>query len=293
MSAKMKLYYLIRPRCLPVLLACAGLGLLLSTTAMAATTTNVTVGNNFFSPANVTINAGDTVKWNWSGSPHSSTSTSTPVLWDSGIQGVGSTFTHMFPSAGSFPYKCVVHFGQTGNITVQAAAVNVPPTVAISSPANGATFAAPWSGSIKASASDTDDTVSKIDFFAGQTLLGTVLNPSGQVSVAAPGLAAGNYMLKAVATDSRGATNVSAGVSVTVVTPSPIVLSSPQRLSPSSFQFSFSADAGLSYVIQRSDNLPGWTPIQTNTATGASVLFLDTSAAGPLNFYSVTLQPNP
>jgi hypothetical protein len=165
--------------------------------------------------------------------------------------------------------------------------------VAISSPTNGATFAAPWTGSIKGGASDPDDTVSKVDFFAGQTLLGTLLNPSAQFSFTVTNLAAGNYVLKAIATDSRGATNSSVGVPVKILTPSPIALSSPQRLSPSGFQFSYSADPGLTYVVRRSVNLPAWTPILTNTAASASVIFLDTTATAALSFYSIQLQPNP
>src|SRR5215471_3623192 len=155
----MKLNNLLRQRCLPILLACGGFELFLCTSALA-TTTNVNVGDDFFNPSSVKINAGDSVKWNWIGSiSHSSTSTSTPILWDSGIQSSG-TFTHTFASAGSFPYKCRVHSFQTGTVTVQAAA-NVPPTVALTSPTSGATFAAPWTGAIKANASDSDGKVNK------------------------------------------------------------------------------------------------------------------------------------
>ena len=53
----------------------------------------------------------------------------------------------------------------------------MPPSVAITSPTNGATFAAPWTGTIHATVSDPDGTVSKVDFFAGATRLGTVTNP--------------------------------------------------------------------------------------------------------------------
>src|SRR5687768_13121420 len=50
---------------------------------------------------------------------------------------------------------------------------NNPPTAQIASPANGATFTAPANISISATASDSDGTVARVDFFQGATLLGS------------------------------------------------------------------------------------------------------------------------
>ena len=50
---------------------------------------------------------------------------------------------------------------------------NQPPTVSLTAPANGATYSAPASIPLTASASDTDGTVSKVEFYSGTTLLGT------------------------------------------------------------------------------------------------------------------------
>src|SRR6266850_13827 len=77
-------------------------------------TVTVMVGPNClcFMPSSVTIHPGDTVKWTWSSSGHSSTS-GTPGhpsgLWDSGILAQGAMFTHTFNTAGSFPYYCTPH----------------------------------------------------------------------------------------------------------------------------------------------------------------------------------------
>lgn len=277
-----------------------GLGLLASSLLFSglpvlAATTSVSVGDDFFSPATVTINAGDTVKWSWTGNnQHSSTSTSSPSLWDSGVHGNGFSFSHAFASAGTFPYECTIHvsFGQVGSVKVQAP-VNVPPTVALTGPANGATFAAPWAGPIQATDSDPDDTVSKIAFFAGSTLLGTITNPAASVSFPVPNLTAGSYVLKAVATDSRGATNTSAAVTVNVIQAAAISLSSPQRQSPTSFKFTYSANPGLRYIIRRAGALPAWTDIATNTASTSSITFVDSNALNSVNFYSIQLMPNP
>jgi plastocyanin len=258
--------------------------------ASQAAVANVSVGDDFFSPANITNNVNDQVKWTWTGFNSHST-TSNTGLWDSGINGNGFTYSHTFSAAGSFPYHCTIHSFMTGSITVQAA--NVPPSVAITAPTNGATFAAPWTGTIRATVSATGATVSKVDFFVGATRLGTVTNPPANPSFTVTNLAAGNYTVTALATDSAGATNTSAGVAITVVTPVAIVLSSPQRVSATAFQFNYSANPGLSYVVFGAGALPSFSPISTNTASSSTVTFLDNSGTGPLNFYRVQLVPNP
>lgn len=64
--------------------------------------------------ATSTIHAGQTIEWVWVSGSHSTTSGTCPLgcvtdgLWDSGI-GHDLTFQHTFPSAGSFPYYCLVH----------------------------------------------------------------------------------------------------------------------------------------------------------------------------------------
>jgi plastocyanin len=65
-----------------------------------------------FTPASVTINPGDTVRWVWEANLHSTTS-GTPGspsgLWDSGVLNDGAAFTHVFPNLGTFFYYCSVH----------------------------------------------------------------------------------------------------------------------------------------------------------------------------------------
>jgi hypothetical protein len=67
--------------------------------------------------------------------------------------------------------------GGDGNVTLQAAAltatnVNNPPFVALSSPANNATFAAGGDLTLTATANDTDGSVSTVEFFANDIKLG-------------------------------------------------------------------------------------------------------------------------
>ncbi len=271
----------------------------LGTAVRGATTTDVAVQDNFtFSPNRVAIKTGDSVRWNWTG-VGTHTSTSTNGLWDSGFHSGGTTgfhFTNTFHSAGTFGYVCTPHagFGMIGAVVVQAAS-NALPVVAIGQPTNGATFAAPWTGTVHASASDPDGSVAKVQLFSDATVLGTVLNPAGALSFSVTNLPAGTYNLKAVATDNLGATNASAVVSVSVVTPVALVLSAPHRDSTrqDEFDFLFAATPGLTYEVDRSSDLVNWTPLKTFTASNTLEPFLDFTATGAVNFYSVRLLPNP
>jgi chitinase len=91
---------------------------------------------------------------------------------------------------------------------------NQPPTVSLTSPANGATFKSPAKLTLAATATDSDGTVTRVEFFNGATKLGedTTAPYAIQWNVGA----AGTYTLTARATDNLGATKTSSPVTVTV-----------------------------------------------------------------------------
>jgi chitinase/chitodextrinase len=91
---------------------------------------------------------------------------------------------------------------------------NINPTVSLTAPANGASFTAPASVMLTATASDADGTVAKVGFYQGATLLGE--DTSAPYSYTWSSVPAGTYALRAVATDNAGATGTSATASVTV-----------------------------------------------------------------------------
>lgn len=94
---------------------------------------------------------------------------------------------------------------------------NVPPTAAIAAPASGATYTAPASIAIDATATDSDGSVTRVDFYAGSTLLGT--DTTSPYSFTWNGVTAGSYSLTVRSTDNAGATRTSTAVPVTVTTP--------------------------------------------------------------------------
>ncbi|MFZ6011608.1 MAG: Ig-like domain-containing protein [Bacteroidota bacterium] len=100
---------------------------------------------------------------------------------------------------------------------------NPAPSVNITSPADGATFTAPASVTINANASDSNGTVTKVEFFSGSVKLGE--DTSSPYSFNWTNVAAGSYTITAKATDNGGATRTSSAVTITVQNCQPVVAS--------------------------------------------------------------------
>lgn len=268
----------------------------LGQTGLAATA-NVSVGSGglVFTPAVVNVNAGDQVVWTWAGNFHSTTSGtagSSNGLWDSGVANAPHSFTNTFNTSGNFPYYCSIHYasGMTG--AVEVAAANLPPTVAITSPTNGAVFSAPADVKITATASDADGSINNVQFLLDNTVFSS--QTASPYAITNHNLPAGSYTLSAIATDNGGLTATNS-IMISVVTPIPVNVSSPQWTSPTSFQFDYSANIGLRYVVQRSTNLTAsvWTGLITNTADSNPMPFMDMTAPPTAAFYRVSRLPNP
>ncbi len=101
------------------------------------------------------------------------------------------------------------------NVTIgQPTSGNNPPTVSISSPTTGASYTAPATISIGATAGDVDGSVARVAFYAGTQLIAT--DTASPFSASWSSVPAGTYSLKAVATDNEGATATSGAITVTV-----------------------------------------------------------------------------
>jgi mono/diheme cytochrome c family protein len=100
-----------------------------------------------------------------------------------------------------------------GALTVQS---NSLPSVAISAPTNDATFLAPASVSLQAAASDSDGTITLVEFFQGTNKLGQ--DAASPYTMTWSNVAAGSYTLTARATDNQGKATDSAPVIITVQT---------------------------------------------------------------------------
>ena len=91
---------------------------------------------------------------------------------------------------------------------------NAAPTVSLTAPAAGATFAAPATIALTATATDTDGTVTQVVFYDGVTPLNT--GTTSPYIYTWTGATVGTHTLTAQATDNSGAVTTSAAVTVTV-----------------------------------------------------------------------------
>lgn len=159
---------------------------------------------------------------------------------------------------------------------------NAPPTVALTAPANGATFTAGTNITLTATASDTDGTVAKVEFFRDVAKLGE--DTSSSYSLVWSNVMAGTYQLTARATDNVGATNTSAAVTVQVAPP--LQLLSAEPATNGMFRLWIEGLDGVSYVVEATTNLTTWTPVATNTPNTNLWLFVDPGASNfPWRFY--------
>ncbi|MBP2833012.1 T9SS type A sorting domain-containing protein [Aquimarina sp. U1-2] len=96
---------------------------------------------------------------------------------------------------------------------------NQSPTVSITQPGNGQSFATGSAITINASASDSDGTISKVEFFRNGTKIGEDTN--SPYSFTWNNASQGNYTLVAKATDNENATEESTAVTITVGSTNP------------------------------------------------------------------------
>lgn len=92
---------------------------------------------------------------------------------------------------------------------------NIPPTVSLTAPGDQANFSAPAMVTVSASAVDSDGSISKVDFFEDNFLIGTATNTP--YSVTWSNVPAGNYILRARATDNIGNATDSASRTIRII----------------------------------------------------------------------------
>ncbi len=103
---------------------------------------------------------------------------------------------------------------QTFRLFTSATVSDGPPSISLTAPHNGATFAVQTNVRLNALATDADGAISKVEFFNGKTKLGeSTFAPFGLTLDSLP---AGKYQLTAKATDNRGKAISSSPVRITV-----------------------------------------------------------------------------
>jgi regulation of enolase protein 1 (concanavalin A-like superfamily) len=206
----------------------------------------------------------------------------------------GNTWTAM--GSDSFPMADTVYVGiavtsrdvsaattatLTNLIINQSLPPNQPPTATLSAPVSGATYTAPATIGVTASASDADGTVARVDFYNGTTLLAS--DTTAPYAITWSNVAAGTYTLRATAVDDAGGTGSSATATVTVTAPANQIptatLTSPANGA------SFTAPATVSLTASASD--ADGTVARVDFYNGSALLGTDASAPYAFTWGSV------
>ena len=98
--------------------------------------------------------------------------------------------------------------------TIGGTQANALPTISITSPTNGSSFPKNTNITVKASANDSDGSITNVRFFVDEQLLGTdTTSPYSKVWTPTK---KGTYSLTAIGTDNRGAVTASSPITVTI-----------------------------------------------------------------------------
>ncbi len=112
----------------------------------------------------------------------------------------------------------------SSTFTITVTRINVKPTITLNAPANGTVSNLPATLNLSATASDSDGTISKVDFFNGSTPLCSVATAPYNCAWNAP---AGSYSITAVATDNDAGTTTSTAATGRVNVPPTVSISVP------------------------------------------------------------------
>jgi len=133
---------------------------------------------------------------------------------------LGFYFTYQVGANGPEKNTMATPHTYTVGTTCGETVSNTAPAVSITSPTATTNLTAPANITISADAADVDGAVSKVDFYNGTTLLGTV--NTAPYNFTWSNVAAGNYSITAKATDNSNLTTTSATVNITVNAPAAV-----------------------------------------------------------------------
>lgn len=200
-------------------------------------------------------------------------------------------------SVGAGTYSLTAIAMDNGGATTTSDAVtiqvltpsNVPPTITLSSPSDGASFAAPATIVMTAAANDSDGGIARVDFYVGGVLAGSTA--TSPYSLTLNNLGAGTYSLSAIAVDVDGASTASGVVTVYVTNasnqPPQVALTSPvdgSVFSPSTAIQLTATAADADSGVARVEFYAGATLIGVSTAAPYTITWTNV----PFGNYSLT-----
>ena len=192
-------------------------------------------------------------------------------------------FTWSSVAAGNYSLSAQAVYDSGNTVASTAAIVTVtnllPPTIALTSPANNSAFTAPATISLAANVTANGHAITKVQFYNGATLLGE--DTTAPYAFTWSSVAAGNYSLTAQVVYDSGSTVASTAANVTVTNqlPPTIALTSPAN------NAAFTAPATISLAANVTANGHAITKVQFYN--GATLLGEDTTAPYVFTWSSV------
>ncbi len=196
---------------------------------------------------------------------------------------------YLYDTINIKPYGSAILFRDTGIVRGSTPPPAQSPVVSITSPLNNATFTAPATVALAASASDPDGTISKVEFYRSTTLIGSVTTAPYAYNWVNP--TAGTYQITAKAYDNSGLTTTSGSITITVLaagnTAPAISLTGPVN----GAQFTAPASIPLTATASDADG----TITKVEFYNGGALLYTDvtspysyTWASVPVGSYNIT-----
>ncbi len=170
-------------------------------------TANASEGNASATIARVDFKAGTTLIGSATGAPYS-------VVWNNAASGIYAVTATVTDSQGLSKTSPAI------KVTVDA-----PPTVALTSPAAGASFVGLATINLAADVGDQDGAIAKVQFYRSGTLIGTAT--TAPFTATWSGAAPGTYSITARATDNLGVVSTSTASTITVTNPLTVSIASP------------------------------------------------------------------
>ncbi|MGH7973039.1 MAG: Ig-like domain-containing protein, partial [Limisphaerales bacterium] len=208
---------------------------------------------------------------------------SEPVTW----RGTGTDASDQFSpkiftlTQGTHQLIIVGREGNTqlGTITITpVGTTTTAPTIALTSPADGAGYSAPASIPLAATVSTNGHTINKVQFYNGATLLGEASAPP--YSFGWDNVAAGSYTLTATLVYDTSSSTSSSAATVNVTAPSPVPLTFAST--SGAITAPFTASNGLLSQAINSDVTNG----------GRAVYTVNIPAAGDYQVSAMVIAPN-
>jgi hypothetical protein len=124
------------------------------------------------------------------------------------------TWSNVSSGAYSLTARATDNLGTVRTSAVVAVIADTPPAIALTAPTNNALFVEPANVSLSVTASDSDGSVSKVEYYAGTNKVAEATNsPFSATWTSAP---SGLYSLTAKATDNLGISTTSSAVNITI-----------------------------------------------------------------------------